>query len=99
MFCGEHQVIGPYDGILNDVINGLFFGVIECDIQVPTKLRDYFAEMPPIFKNVEISYNDLSDETKKQVKDNYKSRKLIGSFFGKKMLFHTDLLKGIWKKD
>src|SRR6185437_13318066 len=36
---------------------------------------------------------DVSDETKKQVKNNYKSRKLIGSMFGKQMLFHTELLK------
>jgi hypothetical protein len=52
-----------------------------------------FAEMPPIFKNVEITYNDLSPETQAQVKPNYKSKKLVGSIFGKKMLFPTELLK------
>ncbi len=52
MLCGEHQVIEPYNDILTDVVNGTFFGVIE---QVPTNLRAYFAEMPPIFKNVEIT--------------------------------------------
>ena len=54
--------------------------------------------MPPIFKNLEVSYNDLSEETKQQVKPNYKSRKLIGSYFGSKMLFHTDLLKWYQQK-
>ena len=49
--------------------------------------------MPPIFKNVEITYNDLSPETKAQVKPTYKSKKLVGSMFGKKMLFPTELLK------
>ena len=47
--------------------NGSFFGQIECDIAVPEHLKEYFAEMPPIFKNVEITYNDLSPETKAQV--------------------------------
>jgi hypothetical protein len=32
------------------------------------------------------------------VNQNYKSRKLIGSLFGKKMLIHTDLLKWYLKK-
>ena len=49
--------------------------------------------MPPIFKNTEIQYKDLSSETKEQVKSNYKSKKLVGSMFGKKMLFPTELLK------
>lgn len=70
--------------ILNDVLNDRFFGLIECDISTPEHLKDYFAEMPPIFKNVEVTYNDLSGETKQQVKSNYKSRKLVGSYFGKK---------------
>ena len=49
--------------------------------------------MQPIFKNVEIKFDDVSNETKEQIKENYKSRKLIGSYFGTGMLFHTDLLK------
>ena len=98
MFCGDHTIVKPYDGILNDVLNDIFFGLIECDIETPEHLKSYFAEMPPIFKNVEVTYNDLSEETKQQVKPNYKSRKLIGSYFGKKMLFHTDLLEWYLQK-
>ena len=93
MLCGEHQIVEVYDNIVDDILNGVFFGLIECDIQVPDHLRDYFEEMPPIFKNVEITYNDVSQQTKAQVKPNYKCNKLIGSLFGKKMLFHTHLLK------
>ncbi len=44
-------------------------------------------DMPPIFKNTEIQYKDLSSDTKAQVKPNYKSKKLIGSMFGKRMIF------------
>ena len=37
-----------------------FFGFVECDIEVPHNLRSKFHKMPPIFKNVNISRNDLS---------------------------------------
>lgn len=43
--------------------------------------------MPPIFN----PYENVSEDTKAQVKENYKSQKLIGS--GKKMAFHKELLK------
>ena len=29
------------------------FGFVECDIEVPDHLKDYFSEMTPIFKNVD----------------------------------------------
>jgi hypothetical protein len=93
MLCGEHIIVEPYEGILDDVLNEKFFGVMECDIDVPENLKDVFSEMSPIFKNTDISYNDISEDTKRQVKPTYKSRKLIGSMFGRKMLFHTSLLK------
>jgi hypothetical protein len=82
MPCGDHQIIPVYPEILKDVVNGSLLGQIECDISVPDHLKEYFAEMPPIFKNTEIQYNDLSAETKTQVKPNYKSKKLVGSMFG-----------------
>jgi G:T-mismatch repair DNA endonuclease (very short patch repair protein) len=98
MLCGEHLEIQIYPGLVEDVMNDKFFGVIECDIKVPNHLRKYFEEMCPVFKNVEISYNHLSLETKRQVNSNYKSRKLVGSMFGTEMLFHTELLKWYIKK-
>jgi hypothetical protein len=55
--------------------------VIECDVAVPAHLKEHFAEMPPIFKNTEIQYKDLSGDTKAEVKPNYKSKKLIGLGF------------------
>ena len=97
MLVGDHKIVEYYPEILDDVINDKFFGVVECNIRVPEELRDYFQEFTPIFKNVDITYNDVSEETKAQVKENYKSRKLIGSMFGTKMLFHTDLLKWYMK--
>ncbi|EGF80262.1 hypothetical protein BATDEDRAFT_25157 [Batrachochytrium dendrobatidis JAM81] len=40
-----------------------------------------------------LTYNDASRETQEQLEPNYKSKKLIGSMFGKKMMFPTELLK------
>ena len=74
----KHKIIPVYPEILKG------------DIDVPDHLKDYFSEMPPIFKNTEIQYKDLSQA---QVKPNYKSKKLVDSMFGNKMLFPTELLK------
>ena len=37
---------------------------VECDIRVPQGLTKTFAEMTPIFENVEISRNDIGDHMK-----------------------------------
>jgi hypothetical protein len=98
MLCGDHQRVNIYDDLLSDVLNGSFYGAIECDIEVPDHLKTYFSEMQPIFKNVDISFNNLSSDTQKQVKTNYQSKKLIGSFFGKKVLLITDVLQWYLQK-
>ena len=82
MLCGEHEVIDAYPGLVNDILSGLFYGVVECGVQVPEGLKDYFTEMAPIFKHSDISYDNVSEDTKAQVKENYKSQRLIGSLHG-----------------
>ncbi|PIK33652.1 hypothetical protein BSL78_29538 [Apostichopus japonicus] len=49
------------ESILSHVKSGEVFGVVECDIEVPPSLRETFAEMPPIFKNTEISLQDIGE--------------------------------------
>ncbi|EGF82114.1 hypothetical protein BATDEDRAFT_23425 [Batrachochytrium dendrobatidis JAM81] len=93
MPCGEHQVVQVYPDILKDVLDNTFFGMIECDIAVPEHLKEYFAGMPLIFKNVEITCNDLSSDTTAHVKPDYKSNRLVESMFGETMMFATKLLK------
>ena len=74
-----------------------FYGFVECDIHVPDSLQYHFSEMPPIFKHVSLSRDELSDEmlqfasTHNILKQPQKS--LIGSFFGKKVLVLTTLLQ------
>ena len=47
--------------ILEGVKDGSLFGCVLCDIRVPNNpaARKKFAEMTPIFKNCEISHNDI----------------------------------------
>ncbi|GFR60792.1 novel protein similar to DNA polymerases [Elysia marginata] len=57
--------------ILRDVFDGFLYGLVRCDIKVPESLRGHFSEMPPIFKNNEVSreyigsfMRDFADERK-----------------------------------
>ena len=46
-----------------------YFGAVICDIHVPAHLESAFAEMLPIFKNVDISINDVGSFMKKLRED------------------------------
>ena len=52
--CGENEIVKVYEGIriLDDIVSGEFFGMIECDVKVPKHLESYFSEMCPIFKKM-----------------------------------------------
>ena len=47
--------------LLERIKKGSFFGYVQCDIEVPEKLRANFANFPPIFKNTLVSKNDNGD--------------------------------------
>ena len=47
--------------ILDSIKNYKSFGCVECDIHVPEHLRDKFSEMCPIFKNTDISRDDIGE--------------------------------------
>ncbi|KAI8484923.1 hypothetical protein Bbelb_373300 [Branchiostoma belcheri] len=90
------------DQILHAVCTGEFFGVVECDISVPAELRKSFEEMPPIFKNAEISIDDIGPYMKEFAETNNimtkPRRSLIGSMFGEKILLATPLVKWYLEK-
>ncbi|KAJ8048029.1 hypothetical protein HOLleu_00186 [Holothuria leucospilota] len=77
----------------------LLFGAIECDIHVYVydELKPKFAEMCPIFKNTNVSVDDIGEHMKNFVMEGNimtKPRKsLIGSMFGEKILLPTPLVK------
>ena len=85
------------DLILDKVISGDLFGLIQCSIKVPDELKEYFADMPPIFKNVEITINDIGEHMNKYCEEyglmKQPRRQLIGSYFGDEILLATPLLK------
>jgi len=64
---------------------------------VSGSLMEKFSEMCPIFKNTEISREDIGDYMREFAKENeiihQPRRSLIGSYFGEKILLATSLLK------
>ncbi|KAJ8556756.1 hypothetical protein ON010_g9208 [Phytophthora cinnamomi] len=54
MPCGRFTTIEAYDSIIDDIKNVKICGFLECDMETPEQLKDYFSEMTPIFKNIEI---------------------------------------------
>ncbi|XP_072016392.1 uncharacterized protein [Amphiura filiformis] len=83
--------------IIDAIKTGQFFGVVECDIHVPEHLKSHFEEMPPIFKNTDISREDIGPFMKAYAEENdimsTPRRSLIGSMFGSKILLTSPLAK------
>src|SRR6218665_2346400 len=100
MPCGRLTLEDP--PAIDDIMNDKAFGFLECDIETPEHLKEYFSEMTPIFKNVELdptreevigSHMHEHNQTLGEDKHVAKSKKLIGSYFGKRILLYTPLLK------
>ena len=47
------------------MMNYKLFGPLEVNIKVPDHLKQKFVKMPPVFRNVEISRDDIGDHMKK----------------------------------
>ena len=45
------------------------FGALEVDLHVLDDLKSKFAEMPPVFKNIEVSRDDIGDHMKAYAED------------------------------
>ena len=56
--------------ILDAVKNEKLLGCIECDIHVPEHLHDKFSEMCPIFKNTDLSCDDIGEFMKAYAEEN-----------------------------
>ncbi|KAJ8566256.1 hypothetical protein ON010_g6870 [Phytophthora cinnamomi] len=86
--CRRLTSTEAYDGIIDDIISNKVFGFLECEIETLEHFKDYFSEMTPIFKNVEIEPTEevigkhMFDYNQSRGKDMAKkSRNLIGSYF------------------
>ena len=87
--------------IKSGVRAGTVFGLIECDICVPEALREHFAEMQPVFKNIRLTRDDLGAFMRRYAEEHNimttPRRMLLGSFRGDKILLATPLLR--WYQD
>ena len=45
--------------LLEKVKSGSLLGYVQCDIEVPEKLPEAFANFPPIFKNINVGGDDI----------------------------------------
>ena len=83
--------------ILSGVCAGTVFGMIECDICIPVELREHFAEMQPVFKNICLIREDLGPFMRRYAEEhNIMStprRMLVGSYRGDNILLATPLLR------
>ena len=52
------------DDILEDIVKDRLFGFVTLDIHVPQELYPRFSEFPPIFKNTEITIDDIGEHMK-----------------------------------
>ena len=90
------KIMSP-ERILSEVRNECLFGCVEVDIRVPDHLKEKFSEMCPIFKNTNISHDDIGDFMKAYAEERkimaLPRRSLIASMKGEKILLATPLLK------
>jgi hypothetical protein len=85
------------DKIIESVKNGTFFGAIECDIEVPHHLYEYFSEYCPIFTNSEVTFDKMGkvmqDHVRKFKLSQKPRRLLISGLKAEKILLISSLLK------
>ena len=90
---------GPINdqSIKEAITSNSLFGMIKCDIHVPDNLKEKFSIYQPIFKNVDISIDDIGPYMKAYAQKHnlMKSKRkcLIGSYWGKDILLITPLVK------
>ena len=83
------------EGLLQRIKDGNLFGYLQCDIEVPEHLRENFANFPPIFKNTNVSRDDIGplmrDYAEKNQYLTQPRRMLISSFLLKNGTLITPL--------
>ena len=72
------------EGLMQGIIDGRLFGYVQCDIEVPEHLRNYFSNFPPMFEKTAVSRDDIGNLMKQYAeKENIMvqpRRRLISSF-------------------
>ena len=72
-----------YNSLVQNIRNERMFGYVQCDLSVPDELKAKFSNFPPIFKNIDVSRNDIGEYMKTYAEENdllkQPQRKLISS--------------------
>ncbi|XP_063692200.1 uncharacterized protein LOC134824307 isoform X1 [Bolinopsis microptera] len=95
-YPGEEKFRLTETDIISMIKKGSLFGAVEVDIHVPDHLKAKFSEMTPIFKNVEVTVENIGSFMNSYLNESGKTfsptKYLIGSMFGQKILLITPLL-------
>lgn len=82
--------------LLDAVLNGTFFGAIECNIKCPDELKQHFEEFPPFFKHIEVDESHIGEHMRQYAAENgikFPKKFLGSSYFVDKQLISTPLLR------
>ena len=83
--------------ILDKIVNDDIFGLIECDIHTPPHIKDKCKEMAPIFRNMDINFEDIGEFSQKYAEQfdikKQTVRALAGTLHADKILIASPLLK------
>ena len=101
-FFRKHRWITKESTIRNAVLDDTFFGFLEVDIHVPQHLHDYFEEMPPLFCNTEVKFEDMGTFMQQYVNDHHMSDKprrlLLSGMKAEKLMLSSPYLKWLMQK-
>ena len=101
-FYRKHRWITKESTILDAVSDDSFFGFLEVDIHVPDHLYDYLEEMPPLFCNTEVKFEDMGAFMQQYVRDHHMSDKprrlLISGMKAEKLMLSSPYLKWLLQK-
>ena len=96
-FDNPPQKFTSLSSFLNAIVQQKVYGIAEVDICVPDNLKDFFKELPPIFKNTVVERQHLSAEMQEYAKEFGLMKNgwkcLVASYFGEKIMLSTDYIK------
>ena len=107
-FFREHKGKITENTVLEGVVNGGLFGMVEVDIQVPEQWSshfrhptlspyDYFREMSPLFCSTDIAFDDIGAHMQAHIREYHFSdqprRLLVGGMKARQILLATPLLQ------
>ena len=101
-FYRKHRWMAKESTILNAVLDDNFFRLLEVDIHVPDHLHSYFEEMPPLFCNTEVKFEDMGTFMQKYVRDHRLSDKprglLLSGMRADKIMLSSPYLKWLMQQ-